>query len=150
MALSADRNTPRAEGDILRSPAAASLIYAGALVMRNAAGYVTKGATATGCVGVGRAEQRVDNSGGSAGDLSVNVRPGRFRFNNSASADAITIAEIGDVCFIVDDETVAKTDGSGTRSPAGFVADIDDQGVWVRFDEALTRVYVEGIAEPAA
>ncbi|MEL7754009.1 hypothetical protein VO57_008850 [Citromicrobium bathyomarinum] len=150
MALSADRNTPRAEGAILRSPAAASLIYAGALVMRNAAGYVTKGATATGSVGVGRAEQRVDNSGGSAGDLSVNVRPGTFRFNNSASTDAITIAEIGDVCFIVDDETVAKTDGSGTRSPAGFVADIDDQGVWVRFDEALTRVYVEGIAEPAA
>ena len=150
MALSADRNTPRAEGDILRSKAAAALIHAGALVMRNADGFITKGATATGSVGVGRAEERVDNSGGSAGDLLVNVRPGRFRYNNSASTDEITIAEIGDVCFIVDDETVAKTDGGGTRSPAGFVADIDDQGVWVRFDEALTRVYVEGIAAPAA
>ena len=50
--------------------------------------------------------------------------------------------------FVVDDETVAKTNGGGTRSPAGIIADADDQGVWVRFDEGLTRVYVEGIANP--
>lgn len=146
MALTADRNTPRREGDIIEGGAAAALIYAGALVMRNAAGYLTKGATATGSVGVGRAEEQVDNSGGAAGDLDIRVRAGVFRFNNSAAGDAITIAEIGDVCFIVDDETVAKTDGAATRSPAGFIHDVDAQGVWVRFDEAAMRAYLAGIA----
>lgn len=139
MALAADRNTPRREGGIHNGGVAASvLIYAGALLMRNAAGYITPGATATGSVGVGRAERQVDNSSGAAGAETVDFRPGTFRYKNSAAADAITIAEIGDKCFIVDDETVAKTDGTGTRSPAGIVEDVDAQGVWVRFDEALT------------
>ena len=139
MALAADRNTPRREGDILSGPvAAAVMVFAGALVMRNAAGYLTKGATAVGSVGVGRAEEQVDNSSGAAGDKSLRFRPGTFRFKNSAAADAITIAEIGDKCFIVDDETVAKTDGAATRSPAGVIEDVDAQGVWVRVDEALT------------
>lgn len=138
-ALAADRNTPRREGDVLSGSVAASmLIYAGALVMRNAAGYIVKGATATGLVGVGRAEERVDNSGGSAGDLTVKFRPGVYRFANSASTDLITIAEIGDLCYAVDDQTVAKTDGSSSRSPAGIIEDVDAQGVWVRLDEALT------------
>lgn len=149
MALSADRNTPRRQGDVIRGALAASTkVFAGALVMRNAAGYLLKGATATGSVGVGRAEEQVDNSAGSAGDQSINVRPGLFLFKNSGSTDAITIAQIGDVCFIVDDETVAKTDGGGTRSPAGFVEDVDSQGVWVRFDEVLTRLYAGGVANP--
>lgn len=150
MALSNDRNTPRRQGDILRGPLAASTkVFAGALVMRNAAGYLLKGATATGSVGVGCAQEQVDNSSGSAGDKLVDVRPGSFLFKNSASGDAITIAQIGDVCFIVDDETVAKTDGSAARSPAGFVEDVVTEGVWVRFDEVLTRIYVEGLANPA-
>jgi hypothetical protein len=34
-----------------------------------------------------------------------------FRFANSAGTDAITTAEVGD-------QTVAKTNGSSTRSPA--------------------------------
>lgn len=150
MALSADRNTPRSLGEIRNGAMAASVkIFGGGIVMRNAAGYLTKGATATGSVGVGRAEEQVDNSAGSAGDASINYRPGVFPFNNSESADEITIAEIGDVCFIVDDETVAKTDGTNTRSIAGFVENVDAAGVWVRFDEVLARIYAEGIANPA-
>lgn len=150
MALSADRNTARAQGDVLQQGMAASVVvYGGALVMRNAAGYLTKGATATGSVGVGRAEER-KTGGASAGDEKLKVRPGSYWFKNSGSGDAITVAEIGDVCWIVDDEQVAKTDGTGTRSPAGFVEDVNAaMGVLVRFDEVLARLYVEGIANPA-
>lgn len=83
-------------------------IWNGALIMRNAAGFLTKGATATGCVGVARAEKRVGNTG-AAGAASVEYRPGTFFFANSAAADLITIADIGRVCFFVDDQTVAKT-----------------------------------------
>lgn len=149
-ALTKDRNTPEAMGDMRSGGvAAATTIYAGAIVMRNASGYLRNGATATALVGVGRAEERVVNSG-SAGDETVKYRAGVFRFGNSASGDLIAIADIGKVCFVVDDQTVAKTNGTGTRSPAGFVDHVDSLGVWVRFDEAMLQSYLAGITEPAA
>jgi hypothetical protein len=60
-----------------------------------------------------------------------------FRWDNSTGNEAVTRAQIGDACYIVDDQTVAKTDGAAgqnpaTRSPAGTVVDLDDDGVWVR------------------
>jgi len=135
MALTADRNTPRRDGSIVTLPvAAAKLIYSGALVARDASGNATPGATATTLIGVGRAEARADNSAGSAGDISVDVRKGVFRFANSASADQLTRADIGASCYIVDDQTVAKTNGSSTRSVAGTVFDVDPDGVWVKFN----------------
>jgi hypothetical protein len=150
MPLTTDRNTPRREGDVRKQALAASiLVFAGGILMRNAAGYLTKGATATGLIGVGVALEQVDNSDGSAGDKSVAFRAGIHRFKNSASGDAITIAEISDPCYAVDDETVAKTSGTNTRSLVGFVEDVDDQGVWVRFDEMMVAAYLAGITLPA-
>jgi len=142
-ALTANRNTPQL-ADPAPAPrrglaAAAQLIYAGAMVMRNASGFLVKASTATGLVGVGRAEALVDNSAGAAGDADVDFAPGVFRYMNSAAADEITAADIGNVCYAVDDQTVAKTDATNTRSPAGTVEDIDELGVWVRFDVALTK-----------
>lgn len=149
--LTADRNTPFMMGDNREGPVAASqMIFAGALVMRNAAGFLVRGSTATDLIGVGRAQHQVDNSAGSAGDATLQYRPGLFRFANSASSDEITIAEIGKPCFVVDDQTVAKTDGAGTRSPAGFVEMVDDHGVWVRMDEAVTRAVADLEAAIAA
>lgn len=138
-ALTKDRNTPRADGDLRSGPVAAgTLIYAGALVMRDASGDLVEGQTAIGLVGVGRAEARVDNSAGSAGDVVATYRPGIYRFANSAAADEIAQADVGSLCYAVDDQTVAKTDGSSSRSPAGVVDAVDANGVWVRMDEALT------------
>lgn len=139
-ALTKDRNTPEATGDMREGDAAAAvLIYAGAIVMRDAAGNLTKGQTATGLVGVGRAHGRFDNSTGAAGDVTVIFKPGVFRFENSSGGDEITAAAIGDLCYVVDDQTVALTNGGNTRSPAGIVHFVDPQGVFVRFDEALTN-----------
>jgi len=147
MALNADRDTPRLEGDVKAVKIAASQkIFAGAMVMRNSSGYAVKGATATGLVGIGRADEQVDNSAGAAGDKSVNVRPGVHRYANSASGDLITIADIGKPCYAVDDQTVAKTNGTNTRSIAGFIFDVDDVGVWVEFDEARVQSHIAGIA----
>ncbi|SFM36121.1 hypothetical protein SAMN05192571_101137 [Pleomorphomonas diazotrophica] len=135
-ALTKDRNTPRASGDIKSMLLAASaLIFAGGIVMRNASGYAVKGQTALGLRGAGVAMLRVDNSDGSAGDLRIDVREGCFRFANSASTDEITIADIGNLAYVVDDQTVAKTSGGFTRSPAGFIRDVDDQGVVIEFCE---------------
>ena len=139
VALTTERNTRLRIGDLRLEPVAAAVkIFGGSLVMRNAAGYLTKGATATGCIGVGRAEKTVDNTAGAAGALSLDYRLGSFLFAN-LGADLVTIADIGKPCFIADDQTVARTDGTATRSRAGIVEAIEATGVWVRCDEALTR-----------
>jgi hypothetical protein len=145
MPLTADRNTTRLEGDLKSVDMAAVKIFAGALVMRNASGYATKGATALGAHGIGRADEQIDNSAGNAGDKKIKVREGTFRFDNSSSADQITIADIGKVCYVVDDATVAKTHGSNTRSPAGIVVGVDTLGVHVLMNAAALsrrRVFV--------
>ena len=140
VALTAERNTRFRMGDTRVEPVAAAVkIFGGSLIMRNAAGFLTKGATAVGTIGVGRAEATVDNTAGIAGALMVEYRTGSFLFANSAAGDLITIADIGKPCFMVDDQTVAKTDATATRSRAGIVDAIENAGVWVRCDEALTR-----------
>lgn len=132
MALSKDRNTKRRDGVQFSDPVAAgAVIYAGALVVIDAAGNAAPGSTATGLRARGVAQEQVDNSGGLAGAVKVESRRGVFAFGNSAAADAITRADIGNVAYIVDDQTVAKTDGTGTRSAAGTIRDLDDAGVWV-------------------
>lgn len=119
--------------DFVRDIAADTKIFAGALVCLSATGYATPGATAATLVADGVAQETVDNTGGAAAAKTVKVHKGCFRFANSASTDAITRAEIGDDCFIVDDQTVAKTNGGDpvTRSKAGRIMDVDAVGVWV-------------------
>lgn len=133
MPLTKDRNTPRRLGEHYSHGVATNVkIYAGAIVMLNATGYATPGATATGQICVGRAGEQVDNTGGADNAVSVTVTTGVFKFKNSAAGDLIGIANIGDDCYIVDDETVAATNGTATRSVAGKVVGVDSDGVWVR------------------
>jgi hypothetical protein len=133
MPLTQDRLIKTRAGTNFNDPLAATTkIFAGSLVALNAAGYLVPGATATTLVARGVAQEQVDNSAGIAGDKSCESRPGIYPFKNSASTDLITRAEIGDDCYIVDDQTVAKTNGTTTRSVAGKIVDIDSDGVWVR------------------
>lgn len=131
MPLTADRDTPRAIGATKSSGVSAdAIIFKGALVVLNG-GFAEPGSVATTLVAIGRAEESVDNTGGQDGDKTVRTRAGVFRFANSSAGDAITAADIGSDCYIVDDFTVAKTDGTATRSVAGKVMEVDSLGVWV-------------------
>lgn len=131
-ALAQDRNTPEKKGVIRDLGVAAStVIHAGSLVCLSATGKATPGATSTTLTAVGRAETSADNSSGVDDAVAVRIKKGTFRFANSAAGDLITTADIGSDCYIVDDQTVAKTDGTASRSIAGKVFDVDAQGVWV-------------------
>lgn len=140
-ALTEGRNTPEALGPDREGPvAAAETIFEGAIVMIDAAGLLVRGKTATGLTGVGVAQARADNGLGANGALAARYRPGIFRLANSAGADEITAADIGKAAWAVDDQTVARTSATSTRSKAGVVDHVDALGVWVRFDAALARV----------
>lgn len=107
-------------------------IFQGALVAVGADGFAVPMSTATDLKGIGRADETVVNSAGGDGAASVTVDASIHRWGNSAGADEVTKADIGSVCYGVDDQTVAKTDGAATRSPAGTVFDVDADGVWVK------------------
>ena len=133
-AATAARNTRERSGETRAAPIAAAVkCYAGTIAARDANGRLTKGATATTLRGVGVFVADYDNTSGAAGAFNAEARVGIFAFANSASGDAITKADIGADCYIVDDQTVAKTHATNTRSIAGRVFDVDTDGVWVDF-----------------
>lgn len=135
-AATQDRNTVRREGAVFEFPVKAGVkIYAGTMVaIEN--NLAIPGKTATTIKSVGIAQQFTDNTTGADGDIRVRVfrGPGNLaRLANSGSTDLITLSDIGSDCYIVDDSTVAKTNGSNARSVAGKVRDVDQGGVWVEF-----------------
>ncbi len=133
MALNKPRDTIERSGVLLSIPVAAgAILYQGALVAVTATGFASPGAVATTLKGAGRAETTVDNTGGADGAKSITVKRGVFRFKNHG-ADAITQADLLADCFIVDDETVARTNGGNTRSRAGKIVGVEATGIWVDF-----------------
>ena len=101
------------------------------LVSGGNAGYYQPGATALNLVAMGRFELSFDNTLGvngaadSTGKLGAKVRSGAFQYNCGTGSDAITQANVGQMAWIIDDQTVGATDGGGTRSPAGPILCID-------------------------
>lgn len=114
--------------------AAATTIEAGKIVCLNSAGHAVEGVEATGLRTVGRASRTVDNSAGSAGDESIRVDLGVFKFANSGT-DAVDLNDTLNVCYVEDDQTVSETDNSAARSKAGRVMRVDSDGVWVHLGE---------------
>lgn len=119
-------------------------IWKGALVA-NAAGYAIPFTTAATHKVFGVADETVDNTGGSAGAKNVRIVRGVFPFVNSSAGDAIAQADVGKLCYGVDDQTVALTDGSGTRSSVGVIEGFDGALVLVRVgDGALADILGSG------
>ncbi|WP_181297021.1 hypothetical protein [Pseudomonas sp. Q2-TVG4-2] len=129
-ALTRDRNTPLKNAEVIGVPAATNtVVYAGAIVVATATGFAAPGSTAVGLTYLGRAEESVDNSSGADGAATVLVRRlNAFKWGNDGS---ITQAHQGKTAYIVDDQTLAATDGTGTRSAAGRIVGIESDGVWI-------------------
>ena len=101
-------------------------------MVANSTGFAAPGSVATTLTYLGRAEEYVDNTGGANGDKTVQIRRRKaFKFKNYAT-DLVTQASLGKTCYIVDDETVAATNGGNTRSAAGAVLGIETDGVWIQ------------------
>ncbi|TVO57535.1 hypothetical protein [Denitromonas halophila] len=131
-ALTKARNTRMRSGEVSGHPVKAAIVcHQGGLAVLDG-GYAGPGRAATTLVAIGRFEETVDNSAGAAGDKQVRVSEGTFHFANSSAGDLIAQADAGADCYIVDDQTVAKTNGSSTRSRAGKIEAVDADGVWVR------------------
>ena len=131
MALSVNKPTVQLDTTIEGLPVKASaIIYGGALACTDATGMCVPGAIAATLIARGVCDAKADNTGGADGAIRANVRPGIFKFKNHG-ADLVVAADTGADCFIIDDETVAKTSDTGARSRAGKVVEVTADGVFV-------------------
>ena len=132
MALTKDKGTLQKGGDlVVLALAAGAVIHGGAIVVIED-GYADKATTKTGLKFAGIAEEAVDNMAGGNGDKTVEVRRERLFFAKNSVGDAIAQADLFNQCYLEDDETVAKTNGGNTRSLAGRVVEVVNNGIWVK------------------
>ena len=159
-ALTTERQTPKMgeymlPDDLQPGVKTGFKIFGGSIVVSDPAngGFAVPGLTKLGLMVLGRAEATVDNTivGATDGGLTIHVRRGAFKVNNSAGADAIGLANKGQPCYLVDDNTVALTSGNGTRSVAGTIVDYDTVAAqpWVIFG-FVDPLAIAGSAIPQA
>lgn len=131
--------TERRAGQLMPVP-----LKAGATVLQGTFAVVDKVGLALDSKAIGGADQIClgvwDNSAqntGADGDAIAQVqRKAQFLMSNDAS-DPITQADLGIKVFISDNQTVAKSDGTGTRSLAGKFMGFDSRFtnyVWVEIE----------------
>lgn len=127
-----ERNTTERQGKRLVLPVlAGAVINAGCYVALTATGFAKEGAVAADLIGIGRAEETVDNTAGADGDVFVEVKQGCFKWDND-TADAVSLTNVSKDCYIVDANTVSISSDTNARSIAGKVLGVDDDGVWVK------------------
>ncbi len=118
-------------------------VYAGCALGISSSGYVGLLSDTTYTKAVGVAATTVDNSGGSAGDKTVDVLRGEFFFDNDGT-NALTIAHIGPLLAGLvewsDDHTAANASDTGSAVGGTLIevvaADSEknlDAGVWIEF-----------------
>jgi hypothetical protein len=135
--LAADRETSRKEGGLKNYPVGVDIIYKGGFVGVNAAGYLMAMplvASATGYKFAGVADEKVDNSAGSAGDKFANVRTeGVFLFD----ATSITQAMVGQMMYLVDDHTFDDVPAAVDIAVGILVEYVSTTSGWIQIDAAV-------------
>lgn len=152
--VTSNLDTTERAGQVVNLPIAASVhIYAGTLLaIVTSSGFVTFAGDDAGKVVVGRAEQEVDNSlDGAGGALSVPVKRGTFLFQNSSrssGAYALTADNVGQLCYVENEQTVQVIAGSTNKIVAGVFLGIDPTTLYAVVD--TTMGMASGAAEGLA
>lgn len=120
----------------LLMPAAASVTYyQGALVGFDTAGtgLIIKGAVSATFVPIGLvAEDTVLGAGGGSVLVDLFEEKSLAWFVNATAGDACAATDVGKLCYVLDDQTVAANDATNTRSVAGRIWGFDSaKGVLV-------------------
>ena len=103
------RNFERIAAEVFADPVAAStLLYGGAFVCLNGSGYAVAAANTKGYTMRGAARARADNSAGANGAINVETWAGEAV---EAVGSGLTIADVGKMAYIVDDQTITLTPG---------------------------------------
>lgn len=122
--------------------AASTTLFKGGVVCKNSSGYAVPGAVSTTLKAIGILVDQNDGlpvesitNSGANGAVTVRVARGIALLNNGTTA--ITQADVGSLCYLTDDNTVASDNGGATRSACGRIIGLEPStgpsgaGVWV-------------------
>lgn len=98
-----------------------------AMVLNPSTGALNAAATATGIV-MGLSCQRANFADG---DREIVVERGIFKLANDGS---ITAANIGQLCLVIDNQTVGMVQAQNIG--AGYITEVESDGVWVDMTQA--------------
>lgn len=118
------------DGIIHDAPVAVDIIYRGAIVMYNTAGFLAPAATGAGNIFAGISEEEVDNSGGSAGDVNCRYKKeGSYLLTGSG----LVQGDVGEYVYASDDQTITKT---STNNPivGQIIEYVSATQVWVKLE----------------
>lgn len=110
--------------------AASTTVYKGSWVCINSSGYAVAGADTAGYRFAGLAENKVDNSSGSNGDTQVPVWTAGII---EATFDAVTQADVGKECYILDSGTLTLVNSIENIRAGKVVEYIDSTSARVEF-----------------
>lgn len=138
MSTTAPFDSSERPGDILSLPfAAGANLYAGNLIAIDGSGNAVLASDTAGLRVAGRNEEDiVAGVNVVRGEGNARIKRGVFQYKNS-TADALTAADVGKVCYVEDAETVNKTGGSHTIK-AGIFLGFGPAGVFVDTRSAIT------------
>jgi hypothetical protein len=102
-------------------------VLKGVLVGINSDGFVYEADDISVVKVLGKSSATFDNSLGDDGDLYVEIEYGTFSWNNTVGAGAVSTGDVGETCFVADNQTVSMT---GTVA-AGVVVDVQKNQVRV-------------------
>jgi len=141
-ALAEDKQIEYREGVELEfEMAATEKVFGGALACVNAAGYCLEGSDTAGLIFQGWATEQVDNTSGDDGDLTIVLR--RRGLVKVILGTAITIANVGDNVFLVDDQTVDLVGNTTNDIFCGIIAGyIDTTHAWIDIEPAIRQADV--------
>ena len=141
-ALTEDKQIEYTEGvELAFEMAATEKVFGGALCCVNAGGYCLEGSDTAGLIFQGWATEQVDNTSGDDGDLTIVLR--RRGLVKVILGTAITIANVGDNVFLVDDQTVDLAGNCTNDIFCGIIAKyIDTTHAWIDIEPAIRQADV--------
>lgn len=87
----------------------------------------------------GRCEETY-STGASETTKKIKFKSGIFNYASGSSGEAITAAERGQVCYVLDDESVGLDGNGQANAIAGRIYDVDSYGVWVAIQFPLPQL----------
>jgi hypothetical protein len=124
-AMNLHRRFPVKDGEV---------IYAGSIVAIDSNGEALPAADSSGLIAVGIANEYVDNT--DDGEY-VTCKSGVFCLNNSSGNACTNGANLNNLIYIEDDQTVGTSGGSNSIK-AGAMRYVDSNGVWVEIGNIRT------------
>lgn len=134
--LTADRITAAKDAGVKSYPMGDDIVYKGSFVTLNTSGYVVAGQDSAGYRFAGVAVEQGNNAGGSNGDVWVRCyTEGVFLM----AATSITQAMVGQMMYLVDDQTFDESGGT-YKIPVGVLVEyVSATSGWVDIGPAIAQ-----------